>query len=531
MHEGKSHIRIAVLWLIGLGLALGTVDAYIRLGSNDFIDLDDEFYVTDNPHVKGGLTPVNLKWAWSTFDYGFYQPITWMSLQLDAWLCSRCRFGEKNQLNAAGFHFHNLFLHIATTLMLFCMLQILTGATGCSALIAALFALHPMHVESVAWATERKDVLSTFFWVVTIGAYCLWARTGARLLYAAALLSLALGLLAKPMLVTLPCTLLLLDFWPLRRFRNGNLAAQVFWLFVEKLPFFALAAAATWLTLIANLSMTAIVPIQKLSLGDRIANAITAYGWYIEKTFWPVNLCVFYPHAFTDWTWPPLIAGAAALLAGTLVSLICCRRVPALAVGWFWFIGTLVPVLGLVQVGSQSWADRFVYVPHIGLFIGLVWAAAALLYRLRVPATVQLISAIGLLCLLAMATFFQVDHWRDTGTIWQHALESTVNNDRAHANIGRHFRMQGSYDQARRHYEAALRIRPKNALYMYNLGIVLMFQGENKKAAEIFSEAWKLDKATDDAAHNLGDQALRARVDELLRAISSKRHIARPGTP
>ena len=310
--------------LVSAGLVILTLLTYGRLGANDFINLDDEVYVTKNDHVKMGLQPRSVAWAWKTFHAGYYQPLTWMSLQLDATLSGR-------RLNATVFHLHNLLWHAVTTVLLFRVLHRLTGALGHSALVAALFAVHPLHVESVAWATERKDVLSTFFFVLTLAAYARYVRVPSLRSYLAVAAAFVCGLLAKPMLVTLPCVLLLLDYWPLGRiaWRAGSVSPLLLptgsfppplarqrplWLLVEKLPLFVLAAAASVVTVFAQRFANAIQPTDALPVSERLANILASYGWYLAKTFWPSDLGVHYLHPGPHWQWPPVLAGGAVLL-------------------------------------------------------------------------------------------------------------------------------------------------------------------------------------------------------------------------
>jgi tetratricopeptide (TPR) repeat protein len=439
-----------------------------------------------------------------------------MSLQLDAELFPLHDSAGGTLPNPVVFHAQNLFWHTATVVLLFAVLRRMTGAFWPSAMVAALFAVHPLHVESVAWATERKDVLSTFFWVLTMLAYFHWTRARTPLRYFALLAAFVLGLLAKPMLVTLPCVLLLLDAWPLRRLRWP---AAV----LEKLPLFALAAGASWLTVITQRQGDAVVPQQLLPVSERLANAVVSVGWYLEKTFWPTQLAVFYPHPEWNWSWPTVVSTGAGLLAVTLMAVVLARSRPWLLVGWLWFLGTLVPILGLLQVGAQGRADRFTYLPHIGLFLVLVWSVAELLPRRRLGVAGSAVLSGAWLAVLAAVAWVQVGYWHDSLTIWRHALTVTTDNHRAHAALARLLGKLADQEnnpqlvrdylgEARVHAEKAVALRSspeylsrlecvgqepgaacvvdlQRTEYLYVLGMVCWNQGELDRAEEAFSGA------------------------------------------
>jgi tetratricopeptide (TPR) repeat protein len=544
-------MRARLPLLVCAGLVALTVTAYAPLWRNDFIDLDDELYVTRNEEVTQGLTWRGVAWAWTTFHAGFYFPLTWMSLQVDAGLFPLRDAAGRRLPNPAAFHGQNLLWHAATVLLLFEVLRRMTGALWRSAAVAALFAVHPLHVESVAWATERKDVLSAFFWVLSMLAYERWVRSGSRAWHWALLLAFLLGLLSKPMLVTLPFALLLLDVWPLRRLAAGgppggapegqsasvNLRSAV----VEKLPLFALSAGACWLAVVTQRHAGAVASPEAAPLSARLANAVVSCAWYLEKTLWPAGLAVFYPHPGTRWAWPPVLQAAALLALVSLAAALLGRRMPWLAVGWLWFLGTLVPVLGLVQVGQQARGDRFAYVPHIGLFVALVWAAADLLARLRVPAAAQGVLAGGVLAALTAASARQVAFWRDTPTVWERALAVTPDNDKAHLSLAGYFtdqarresspqRAGAALGQARDHAARAVAIRPK-PLYLYNLGAVCLLQGDLDAAAEALEAAVRERPDQADWWHNLGMVRLRQRrpaeaVEDFRRALEGEREQA-----
>ena len=536
---------------LSAGLVALTVAAYAPLWRNDFIDYDDDLYITNNKEVTDGLTSSNVAWAWTTFRGAMYMPLTWMSLQLDGSLFPLRDAAGKRLPNPAVFHAQNLFWHTAVVLLLFALLRQATGALWRSALVAALFAVHPLHVESVAWATERKDVLSTFFWLLTMLAYLRYAQTSKPAWYLAVLAAYVLGLLSKPMLVTLPFTLLLIDVWPLGRLhwrRQGLPAkdgqewpgersdpptapvpsASAGWLLLEKIPLFALAAGASWLTLFGQRYAIQASPLEVVPISARLANAVVSCGWYLEKTFWPTGLAIFYPHSGGAWNVAEVIRAGGALLVVSLVIVLAARRMPWLPIAWLWFLGVLVPVIGLIQSGLQARADRFVYVPHIGLFVGLVWALCWLLARLRVPATAQA-SLFGLLLVgLAATTAVQVGCWRSTETVWSRALAVTTDNARAHLGLGRWFAehafrestreaVRSNLQEARHHFERAAALRP-NGQYYADLGMVCMIQGDWSAAADALSEAVASDANRADWWHDLGTVRMRqGRLDQAVK--------------
>lgn len=451
-----------VLCLLLVALTLAALG---HVGKNDFIDLDDGAYATDNNLVKKGLTADGLRWAWTTLQAGHWHPLTWLSLQLDA---SLGKLFVK-QPHPAIFHLTNLQWHLASVLLLFVVLRRMTGAVWRSALVAALFAVHPLHVESVAWVAERKDVLSTFFWILTMGLYAWYAERPGWSRYLLVLLSFILGLLAKPMLVTLPCALLLLDYWPLRRFpflvEQGTEPAYptVSWklLLLEKVPLVLLLVGASVITYHAQKEVGAVMQLGNISISERVGNALVSYVQYLWQTMVPVGLSIFYPHPFHRLAfWQ--VGGAALLLAGLTVVVYKQRHTrPYLIVGWLWFLGTLVPVIGLVQVGEQARADRFTYVPHIGLFVLLVWGGADLLARWPRPMVASL--TIALLVGFGTLTWLQVRHWRNTESIWEHAVAVDPENARAHANLGSARWNQGRRDEAIEHLTRSVTLDPKIA--------------------------------------------------------------------
>jgi tetratricopeptide (TPR) repeat protein len=465
--------RFRVELILCLLLAVGTLGAFWPVLRCGFVNFDDGDYVTANARVKEGLTAANARWAFTTDAAANWHPLTWLSLQAD-----RTLYGSAGPL---GFHLTNLLLHTASTLLLFLTFRAWTGAVWRSALVAALFAVHPLHVESVAWVSERKDVLSTFFWMLTMAAYGWYARRPGPLRYLAVVLALALGLLAKPMLVTLPCVLLLLDFWPLRRFtrlRAGVLVA-------EKLPLFALAAASCIVTWKAQQSGDAVKTLTQYPPAVRAANALYAYGGYLHKTVWPEGLAAFYPHPGA--TLPAVAVGvtAALLVAATAGCLLAAWRYPFLPVGWLWYLGTLVPVIGLVQVGEQAMADRYSYIPLIGVFVLAAWGAGELARHwpfLRGGLALASVVAVSACMVL---TWKQAETWQDSRTLWTHALEVTKDNWLAHNNLALAYGA-GNSGEAAEHLEAALQIRPDYTTSRLNLGIYLARLGRRGEAEKCY---------------------------------------------
>jgi tetratricopeptide (TPR) repeat protein len=524
-------------------LLLLTVAAYLPVWSNGFVDLDDELYITTNPQVIQGLSWSGFGWAWTNFHGNYWMPLTWLSLQWDAHWFSSDLATDAASLSPAAFHAQNLFWHTASVLLLFGLWLRLTQSRWGAFLVAALFAVHPMHVESVAWAVERKDVLSGFFGILTLWAYVRYREkpgAGRYLGVAAAFLA---SLLAKPMLMTIPCVLLLLDYWPLRRLgssaarptADGDYAApptSFGRLVLEKVPLILLALGAGIVTLLARGQMRAFVSWTALPFSARLANALTAYGWYLFRTFWPVQLGALYPHPATNWSMPAALAGAAALLTITGLAVAQRRRRPWLLVGWFWFVGTLVPVIGLAQGGGQAWADRFSYWPHIGLFVAIVWelvelANISLSRRLgsRVCAGVAA-AAIGLLALL---TFAQAGHWRSSQTLWERALAVSADNHYAHLHLGA-LALKGSQpDKAEAHFATACRIFPDAPDYLYFHGAALLELGREEEAATRFKQALSRDPHHLDAWYNLGVARLRQGKPRIAQRSFGKVVEAQPG--
>jgi Flp pilus assembly protein TadD len=481
-----------------LVLALGTLALYWPVGGFQFINFDDNEYVSENPVVSAGLTWHGVAWAFDGVHVGNWHPVTWISHMLDCQL-----FG----VNAGAHHLVNVFFHIADTLLLFGFLRYATGANWRSACVAALFAWHPLHVESVAWVAERKDVLSAFFWLLTIIAYARYAQqfkiqsSKFKVSYALALVFCALAMLSKPMAVTLPFTLLLLDVWPLRRISNFKFQiSNVAGLLVEKIPFFVLSLALCAVTFLAQRGAGAMSPVEWSS---RLGNVPVAYARYLSKAFWPVDLAIVYPYVYH---WPAAaIAGSVLLLAVvSVLALVLLRREPWMAAGWFWFLGTLVPTIGLVQVGAQSMADRYFYVPSIGLFVVLVWGAAELCSGRRNGKVMLSLLGGSALAGCVLCSSVQILYWRSSASLFLHALKVTHGNYVADNALGKTFEQAGDNARALVLYREAVRIEPRYAVSQYNLGLCLIGLGMKDQAFEHLAAAARLDPGNPDAQFNLG---------------------------
>jgi tetratricopeptide (TPR) repeat protein len=486
-----SHHQMKLL--VAALLILLTIIAFLPLKHNGFINsFDDNTYVTKNLFVQGGLSLRGLTYAFTTTQAANWHPLTWLSLMLDYQL-----FGW----NPKGYHATNLFFHLANVLLLFLILENMTKAFWPSALTAALFALHPLHVESVAWVAERKDVLSTFFWLTTMGAYLRYVRRPGWGRYCLILLSFSLGLLTKPMLVTLPFALLLMDYWPLGRFqlppppvaRRGKGGKQPYLRFSlrliwEKVPLLILAAFACFMTIHAQQS--AMASLDQIPFAARLGNALLSYVSYLVKMIWPVHLAVFYPFLKDSLSWGQVTAAALALLAISLLVLKGARKYPYLPVGWFWYLGTLVPVIGLIQVGLQSMADRYTYVPLIGIFIILAWGLSDLTAKWR-RRELWLGAAAGLgLVTLMTLTWYQLGYWRNAKSLFEHAVEVTENNFMAYSVLIKEYEDAGQIDKATKMFQKAIEVQNLFLAY-YNFGALLVRQNRFDEAIPMLEKAIK----------------------------------------
>ena len=459
--------------LIYAGLALVTLALYLPVMGHSFVDYDDQQYVTDNPRVQAGLTWKGLVWAFG-FYAGNWHPLAWLSHMLDCQLYAA---------NAGGHHLTNVLLHIASTLLLFSVLNRMTAALWRSAAVAALFAWHPLHVESVAWVAERKDVLCAFFWMLTLWFYVRYIAKPSIARYLLTLGAFALCLMSKPMGVTLPFVLLLLDYWPLKRMTHGGLrTANLKMLLMEKLPFLVLSSVACVLTLRAQQS--AIVSTAGLSVPHRLAHVLAAYNHYLAAMFFPRNLAVYYPYQIHL----PMVSIVNAVVVLGLITAFAVknfRNRPYFIVGWLWYLGTLVPVIGLVQVGDQAWADRYTYLPLTGLFIPLVWLACELIKNRVVLQTATVI----LMAALIATTSVQLSYWKNTLTLFDHANKVTPDNYLAVTMLGSLLAKDHKYDEAMADYQTALRYQPTFPEAHFFLGAVLDEQGKLDEAIAEYQQA------------------------------------------
>jgi tetratricopeptide (TPR) repeat protein len=469
-----------------------TLAVFWPVTRHGFINIDDNVYVADNTRVREGLSWRGVVWAFS-YDNATanWHPVTWLSHQLDVSL-----FG----LRPGRHHLVNLLLHAANGLLFLFLFRNLTGALWPSLAVAALFALHPLHVESVAWIAERKDVLSTFFWLLALAAWLRHLRRPAAAASLATTALLALSLMAKPMGVTFPFVLLLLDWWPLGRWRLGAAAP----LFREKLPLFALAAAASTVAFAAQSAAGAVGRLELLPFPIRLANALVSYVAYLGKMVWPSRLAIYYPHPGEGLPWWRPALAALLLAALTIVAIREARRRPWLATGWLWYAGTLVPVIGLVQVGAQAMADRYTYVPLAGVFAAIAWEAAGVVRahpRLR-PAA----AALGVLMAAALLwlTGAQVARWRDNRTLFSHALAITSGNFQAHVGLGIALSKEGRKEEAIGQYREALRLHPEFPTALKNLSRELAASGRLDEAESHAREAARLEPDRADTLNDLG---------------------------
>ena len=467
--------------LLSLLLVVATLALYYSVSSHPFLDYDDDIYVVYNPHVHAGLQWATVAWAFTSFDLSNWHPLTWLSHALDYQLF---------QLNPAGHHDANLLLHLLNVLLLFWVLVRATGYAGRSAMVAALFALHPINVESVAWVAERKNLLSMMFLLLALGAYRWYAREPRIGRYFVVALLFACGLMAKLQVITLPFVLLLWDYWPLGRMRaavedgpagvapESALPAKSFsWLVLEKLPLLALSVPSAVVTLIAQHESGAMSGPQWHPLPIRIANAIVAYVRYLGKAFWPSHLSVFYPHPGSSLRAWQVLGALVLLLAITGFAVAERHRRRYLLMGWLWFLGTLVPMIGLVQVGVQAMADRYAYLPFVGLFIMICWGVGDLVQQRQVPIAWQAGASVAVLLVLAVVAHRQLSYWSDNVTLWSRVVALESNAMQAHLNdwipennLGHALLNKGQEEQAIQHFRAAVAINPSDPDSTMNIG-------------------------------------------------------------
>ena len=481
----------------------------------DFVNYDDQKYVYENHHVLNGLTSDSITWAFTNCYFGYWQPVTWISLMLDCQL-----FGAV----PGRMHLVNLFFHMANTLLLLMVLRKMTGSLWPCVFVAAAFAIHPMHVESVAWISERKDVLSAFFLLITLAAYTSYVERPSVYRYLTALVFFVLGLMAKPMMVTLPFVLLLLDYWPLKRFELpgsvkpsgcqpkqpvavSDRRCSLYRLILEKVPFLIISAISGIIAFVTQKAGAIIVDTQTIPFKDRIGSIFYSYAVYMEKLFWPVNLAV--PYSFDtggNISWVRLILCVLITAGVTFFVLYFGRTRKYLPVGWFWFIGTLVPVIGIVRFTGASYADRFTYIPYIGLFIMLAWGLSDLLSKWPYRRAILGLSMVIVSAVLGFCSYQQVRYWSSSVSLFSHTINVTQNNWLAYYNLGSAYSKLGRLQEAIELYQQTIRINPGYAEAYNNLGLAYNSLGRYQEAIEAFSrsiqikqdlsESWQLSKSS-----------------------------------
>jgi Tfp pilus assembly protein PilF len=490
-----QQVKKSLVLSIYFALAVSALLVFWQVRNFDFVSYDDDLYVYENPHVISGLTFDNIKWAFTTGQAANWHPVTWLSLMLDCQL-----FGA----GAGRIHLVNLVLHIANTLLLFTVLRKMTGALWQSAFVAAAFALHPLHVESVAWVSERKDVLSAFFWILTIAAYYRYIKRPDIAGYLLTILVFALGLMAKPMVVTLPFVLLLLDYWPLERIKHFD-RQVIYRLVLEKIPFIVLSIASSVVTFLAQQSSRVVISFDRFPLKFRIGNALVSYIKYIEKMIWPDGLAVFYPHPYGNVSVLYAAISAILLLAVTILVLRLAKNHRYFVTGWFWYLGTLIPVIGIVQAGLQARADRYTYIPYVGLFIMLAWGLPELLKKIPQRKIVLGVSMVIVLTALGICAHRQSGYWKNGITLFSHTIEAVPqNNWLAFNNLGLACSRHGRYNEAIEAYKQAIKIKPNLAESYTNLGAAYANLGHLSEAIDAFKMAAQIDPDLAEAHYNLG---------------------------
>lgn len=497
MHVDQSEqnpCSFRLLVAVAIVLAVATLIPYLQVVEFDFVSFDDGQYVYDNARVRQGITWDNFRYALTTGEMGTWQPVTILSHMLDCQL-----FG----VNPAAHHAVNVVIHVLASVVLLLALQRLTGALWPSAFVAAVFALHPLHVESVAWISERKDVLSGLFWMLSLYAYAAYAEKPGWLRYASVLLLFALGLMAKPMLVTLPCVLLLLDIWPLNRLRVGKWQT---WMrpTAEKMPLLLLSFAVAGVTFVTQQQGEAVSSLDALPLDVRLLNAIVSYVVYLGKTLWPANLAVYYPHpqdAIPLWQ---VMSAGLLLVVMSIAAIALLSRAPYIAVGWFWYLGALVPVIGIVQVGTQAYADRYTYLPMIGLTIAVAWTARDWLPEKSRWITAKWTVSALLIAAMGFLTWHQTSVWRDTLTLFDHAARIVPKNVLANYKVAMALEEEGAIAEAEEAYRRVLAIDPAHAEARVGLSGLLMARGEIPEMARVLEEGLKHDPDNSKLHNELG---------------------------
>lgn len=512
----KNKLLISIL-LIAVVFAV-----YYQTIQFDFINLDDNGYVYENNFVRGGLHLLNIGWAFTSMLMSNWHPLTWLSYMVDSQL-----FG----LNPGGFHFTNVLFHAVNAVLLFILLCRLTGSIMKSGFVAALLALHPLHVESVAWVSERKDLLSAFFFFITLYLYSRYTASRKPLTYVLCIMTFALGLMAKPMLVTLPLILLLLDFWPCSRFRRaggqtkGSSSFRDAWRdnsahIIEKLPFFALSAISSVITIYAQQKGGAVANLDSVPMLPRFENAFVSYVMYLFKAIWPAHLAAVYPLREI-----PVWEGLGALILIMGITFIACgkaSRYPYLFVGWFWYLVSLAPVIGVVQVGNQAMADHYSYLPLTGIFVMIAWGTEAVPadWKLRKPGL--LIASIAIIICLGTMAWQQASYWKDSETVFSHTLQvAPENNFMAQNLLGRALLDKGRIDEAMKHFNQGLEMKPQSTEILYNIALARSREGKDQEALGPLLQALRIEPANALTNYNLGTTLLRlGKTGEAIRYLT-----------
>lgn len=484
--------------LIPVAIIVAVALVYYPVVGFEFINFDDDVYVTANARVLSGLNWDNVRWAFTATDAGFWQPLTWLSLMFDS---------ELYGLDAGGYHLTNVLFHGAATLVLFFALRELTGAVGRSAMVSVLFAVHPLHVESVAWVGERKDVLCGLFWMLTMLAYARYVAFPTRGRYAVVMLWFLCGLMSKAMVVTLPLVLLLLDYWPLRRLGDRpTLAGGVkdnLHILLEKVPMLVFSGVVTAVTFYAEEKTGALNDLVVYPWDVRLANALVAFKTYLVKTVWPLELAIYYPHPGRV-QWVPTLTSALTLALATQLVFRYRKKAPYAFAGWFWYIGTLLPVIGLVQIGGHAMADRYTYIPLTGVFILAIWGGYDLLVALGIQR--RWLAAAGVVVVVALMVISsrQVRFWSDSVTVFQRAVEVTGDHYIAAYNSGLALKERGRLVEAEQRLRQAVAFQPRSVAALNNLGVVLALQGKDEEAMTFFKMVTMFDPYHAGAYNNLG---------------------------
>lgn len=501
------------LILPGALLAAAVFAVFAQLGRYDFVEYDDPDYVTENSIVRRGLSGEGLRWAFTTDHMGHWHPLTWISHMLDV---------EMFGVAAGPHHLVNVGFHLANTLLLFGLLANVTRQIWPSFAAAALFGIHPLRAESVAWIAERKDVLSTLLWLLTMATYVRWTRSRALAWYGATLACLTLGLMAKPMLVTLPFALVLFDVWPLRRLELPRLgvmrpaapsrrgaplpqpdAAAPTALLAEKAPMLALVAAISVVAYMTQASSGAVAKLGDIPMSIRLTNAVVAYASYLGKVLWPANLAVLYPYRLDLPAWQAIAAGLT-LAAITFLAVRAAARHPYALVGWLWYLGTLVPVIGLIQIGDQSMADRYTYIPSIGIFVAAAWLGSAAIAHYRIPTRIAAAAIAAVISIYSAVAWRQVGRWQDGATLLAHTAAVTRRNHVALTNLGAVLADRARYDEAVEQLERALSYKPDYSTAIHNLGMIYWQRGDSDKAIAYYRKALAIDPNAAGTLSNLG---------------------------